>query len=298
MNIVVTGSLGHVGQPLVRLLVGSGHRVTVISHSHERAAAITSLGATPVIGSLEDPKLLTAAFANAEAAFLMVPPNFAELDQVAYYRRVVEHYRAAIAASGVKRLVYLSSYGAHLPKDTGFILGAHHAETLLNELKGVSLTHLRAGYFYYNLYNFAEVIRHTGRIFSNFGGTDLLPLVSPADIAQAAAEELTKPSGDNVRYVVSEELTASQTAGVLGAAIGLPALKWDTLSDAEVLQAMTRNGLPERIAGEFVALGAALHSGALLGHYRDNPPKTLGAVKLKDFAAEFAHAYAKGAKTH
>jgi uncharacterized protein YbjT (DUF2867 family) len=191
----------------------------------------------------------------------MVPPCFAETDQTAYYRRIAGLYRQAV--SGVNRLVLLSSYGAHLDRDTGFILGAHHAEVILGELRGVSLTRLRAGYFYYNLDNFAGVIRHAGRIVSNYGGGDLLPLVAPADIASAAAEELVKPAGEAVRYVVSDPLTASETAAVLGAAIGIPGMVWDAVPDAEALKGMTDNGLPEYLAREFVALGSALHRGAL-----------------------------------
>ncbi len=295
MNIIITGSLGHIGRPLAEMLVSGGHTVTVISHSTERKASIEALGARAAIGSLDDQAFLTSIFGGADAAFLMVPPNFAETDQTAYYQRIAGLYRQAV--SGVKRLVLLSSYGAHLPKDTGFILGAHHAEVILGELKGVSLTSLRAGYFYYNLDNFAGVIRHTGRIASNFGGDDLLPLVAPRDIAVAAAEELAQPSGDSVRYVVSDPLTASQTAAVLGAAIGLPGLTWDVLPDAAVLKGMTDNGLPEYLAREFVTLGAALHRGALTEDYLKHPVVP-GAIKLKDFAVEFARRYAAGSSDH
>lgn len=296
MNIVITGSLGHIGRPLTETLARGGHTVTVVSHSPERRAAIEALGARAAVGSLDDAAFLAQVFAGADAAFLMVPPNFAEPDQTAYYRRVTTLYRQA--AAGVKRLVLLSSYGAHLPKDTGFILGAHHAEALLTGLPGISLTSLRAGYFYYNLDNFAAVIRHAGRVVSNYGGDDLLPLVAPADIAAAAAEELVKTKGDAVRYVVSEELTAAETAAVLGTAIGIPGLQWQAAPDEAVLNAMIGNGVPEHVAREFVALGAAMHRGVLTEDYLKHRPAVLGTVKLKDYAPEFARRYASGTTGH
>lgn len=295
MNIVITGSLGHIGRPLAETLVRGGHAVTVISHSTERRAAIEALGARAAIGSLDDQDFLTSTFNTADAAFLMVPPNFAETDQTAYYRRIAGLYRNA--ASMVKRLVLLSSYGAHLPKDTGFILGAHHAEVILGELRGVSLTSLRAGYFYYNLDNFMGVIRHTGRIVSNYGGDDLLPLVAPPDIAAAAAEELVKTTGEAVRYVVSDPLIASQAAAVLGAAIGIPGMAWDAVPDAAVLKGMLDNGVPEHVARGFVALGSAMHRGVLVEDYLKYQP-VLGAVKLKEYAIEFAQRYAAGSTGH
>ena len=51
MNVIVTGSLGHIGEPLTRELVQEGHTVTVISSNPERQTAIESLGAAAAIGA-------------------------------------------------------------------------------------------------------------------------------------------------------------------------------------------------------------------------------------------------------
>src|SRR5919202_1837488 len=191
MNIIVTGSLGHIGKPLTQQLVNEGHTVTVISSRPDRQNDIEALGAIAAIGSLEDLPFLTSTFAGADAVFAMVPPNFAEPDQVIYYQRIASNYVQAIKSSTIKRVVHLSSYGAHLEKGTGFILGAHFAEETLNGLLSVKITHLRAGYFYYNLYNFVDMIKGAGFISANYGGDDKMVLVDPRDIAVAAAEELT-----------------------------------------------------------------------------------------------------------
>lgn len=194
MNIVVTGSLGHVGKPLTEELVQKGHTVTVISSNPERREDIDALGAEAAIGSLEDVDFLVTTLAGADAVFAMIPPNYAENDLVAYYQRISKNYVQAVSQSGVRRVVLLSSYGAHLTKDTGFILGAHHAEVILNQLSDVAITHLRAGYFYYNLLGFIDMIRGAGFMGANYGGNDRIALVSPIDIAAVAAEELLKPA--------------------------------------------------------------------------------------------------------
>lgn len=288
MKVVITGSLGHVGKPLTTDLVQKGHAVTVISSNTEKQKDIEALGATAAIGSLEDPDFLTATFTSAEAVFTMVPPNFAEADQVAYYRRLSTNYVQAITQSGVERVVHLSSYGAHLAQNTGFILGAYHAESILNELPDVAVTYLRAGYFYYNLFGFIPMIKGAGFIGANYGGDDRIALVSPLDIASVAAQELVLPStGKTVRYVASDERTATEIAHIVGAAIGKPDLTWLVLTDEQMKDGMEKSGMPAHVTANFVEMGASLHSGALLADYEQHKPQ-LGRVKLEDFAPEFA----------
>nr|WKN39940.1 NAD(P)H-binding protein [Tunicatimonas sp. TK19036] len=292
MNVIVTGSLGHIGEPLTRELVQEGHTVTVISSNPERQTAIESLGAAAAIGSLEDIDFLTSTFTAADAVFAMVPPNFAEADLVAYYRRIASNYAQAISGSGIKRLVYLSSYGAHLDKDSGFILGAHHAEGILNELQNVATTHLRAGYFYYNFYGFKDMIETQGIMGANYGGNDKMVLVAPSDIATVAAEEIQTPTtGQHVRYVVSDEHTADEVAHILGTAIGKPDLKWITFTNEEMQEGMEKRGMPAHMVSNFVELGASLHNGSLLEDYEHYAPVPMGEVKLEDFAREFAKAF-------
>ena len=292
MKIVVTGSLGHIGKPLATELVQKGHTVTVISSKPEKQSDIEALGAMAAIGSLEDVGFLAATFAGADAVFAMVPPSYAEPDQLAYYQRIVGNYIQAIQQSDVKRVVYLSSYGAHLDKGTGLILGSHHTEGMLNELPGVAITHLRPGYFYYNLYNFVSMIKEQGFIGTNYGGDDRLVMVAPSDIAAVAAEELTTSStGINVRYIASDDLVASEVAQILGAAMGKPDLKWVVFSDEQVTDAMTKAGMPPAFVTGFVELGASIHSGALREDYDLHKPAVMGKVKLADFAQEFAASF-------
>ncbi|MEH2256040.1 NAD(P)H-binding protein [Nostoc sp.] len=143
IKAIVTGSLGNIGKPLAEELVQKGHTVTVISSKPEKQKDIEALGATAAIGSLEDVDFLVSTFTDADAVFAMVPPDFTEPDQVEYYRRIGSNYAQAIQQSGVKRLVHLSSTGAHLDNGTGFILGSHHTESILNELSDIAITHLR-----------------------------------------------------------------------------------------------------------------------------------------------------------
>lgn len=293
MKIVVTGSLGHISQPLTKELVEKGHAVTVISSKSEKHKDIENLGATAAIGLLDDVDFLTSAFAGADAAYCMIPPNYGELNQLAYYQRIGRAYAQAIQQSGVKRVVHLSSWGAHRDKGTGIILGSHHVEATLNALPGIAVTHLRAGSFFYNLYGFVGMIKAAGFIGTNYGGDDKIVWVHPTDIAAAAADELQKNpvAGSNVRYVASDERTATETARVLGAAIGKPDLQWLIVTNEAAKAGMEQNGIPPGLAADLVDINASIHNGALGEDYELNKPAVMGNVKLEEFAKEFAMAF-------
>lgn len=78
------------------------------------------------------------------------------------------------------------------------------------------------------------MIKEVGIIGANYGGDDKLAIVDPKDIAAAAADELGKlTSGDKVRYVACDDMTANEAAQILGKANGNPELKWETFTDEQ-----------------------------------------------------------------
>ncbi len=292
MKIIVTGSLGNISKLLTEALVAKGHAVTVISSDPKKQAAIEKTGAAAAIGSLEDAQFLTAIFTGADAVYTMVPPDFTALDQLARYYSIGNSYAQAIRDSGVKRVVNLSSWGAHLEKGTGIIEGSYQVEKIFSTLANVQITQLRPTSVYYNLYHYIDMIKGSEIIGTNFGGTDSIVMVSPLDIADVAAEELTShSSGNTVRYIASDERTCNEIAAVLGEAIGKPDLQWLTFSDQQVQESMENYGVPSLIATKLVELNAAIHSGLMRGDYDLHPPKQMGKVKLEDFARDFAFAF-------
>jgi uncharacterized protein YbjT (DUF2867 family) len=291
MKIIVTGSLGNISKPLAQELIANAHEVTIISSKADKRQAIEALGAKAAIGSVTDAEFLKTAFAGADAVYAMTPPNFGATDMIGYYTGVANAYAKAVKSTGVKNIVYLSSYGADLAKGTGIIVGSHHAEDILNGLEGVAVTCLRPGYFYYNLYNFVGMIKERGIMGSNFGGDDKLVMVSPLDIAAAAAGELTAANAQRkIRYIASDTRTCSEVAKLIGEAIGKPDLQWLTLTDEQVKNSMLEQGRPPVITDLLVELGAAIHAGFLYGDYEKHKP-ALGKVKLPEFIKEFAAAY-------
>jgi len=284
MKIVVTGSLGQISKPLIEELVEKGHSVTVISRKRERQKDIESLGAKAAIGTMEDVSFLTDTFTGSDAVYCMI--SFGDVNTI------MGNYRQAIQGAHVKRVVHLSSVGAHTDKNNGFLRDFFVAENILNELPtNIAITHMRAAGFYSNLYRFIDAIKMQGVIESNYGAEDKTPWVSPMDIAAVVAEEIVTPfDGTNVRYVASDEATCNEVAAALGAAIGKPDLKWRLISDEQMRSRLTASGMPTYVVEGFVEMHAGTHSGEVCEDYYRNRP-TLGKVKLADFAKEFAIAF-------
>ncbi|WP_207534456.1 NmrA family NAD(P)-binding protein [Desertivirga arenae] len=293
MNITITGSIGHISRPLAKGLIEKGHVVTVISSNSDRKKEIEELGANAAIGSLEDKGFLAASFAGSDAVYTMVPPNNyfdPSLNLIDYYQRLGDNYTDAIQKSGVKRVVNLSSIGAHLKEGNGILVGAYNVEQTLNQLsREVSITHIRPTSFYYNLYGYVEMIKNAGVIAANYGGEGVIPWVAPVDIADAVGEELVDLSTKrNVRYVCSEELSGNETARILGERIGKPELKWLVISDEETLAGLEQIGMNQEVAAGLVEMYQGLRTGLLAEDYYRNRPAKLGNVKMLDFATEFA----------
>lgn len=288
MKIVITGSLGNISKPLAQTLVAAGHQVTVISSQPERAKDIQNIGATAAIGNLSDSGFLQETFKNADAVYTMVPPDNTATDYRKYFASVGNSYAAAIKNSGIKKVVNLSSIGAHRPEGTGPIKGLHDVEQLFNAIEDTDIVHLRPAYFYTNFYGSAGMIEHAGILGSNYPADAKMVMVNPADIADVAAEIIQQPfSGKNVRYITSDEISAGETASLLGGAIGKPELPWVEFTDEQSYEGMVQAGLSAEVARNYVEMGNAIKSGILYEDYEQNKPE-LSKRKFSDFATEFA----------
>ncbi|MCJ8211934.1 NAD(P)H-binding protein [Mucilaginibacter sp. RS28] len=292
MKYVLSGSLGNINKPLTEKLIAAGHDVTVISSSEDRKPQIEALGAKAAIGSVTDESFLAETFKGADAVFTLIPPILIDKDWKGYIHSVGKKFANAIKEAGVKKVVNLSSIGAHMPEGCGPVSGLHFAEQELNALAGVDVKHLRPGYFYTNLYAMIGLIKHAGIIGNNFTADVAITMVHPNDIAEAAAEELLNLNftGNSVRYVVSDERTSKEVAAVLGAAISKPELPYVEFTDEQNLDGMLQADLPEEVAKNYVEMGTAIRSGEMAADYRQHPV-TLSKTKLEDFAKEFAAAY-------
>jgi uncharacterized protein YbjT (DUF2867 family) len=295
MKLVITGSLGNISKPLAEELIQQGHTVTVISSNPDKAEAIKALGAIPAIGSVEDPAFLAATFKGADAVYLMEPPgNFFDpnFDVHEHVARLARNFVQAVRQSGVKRVVHLSSIGAHTDKGNGLLAFHYQVEQILNQLPGdVAISFMRPVGFYYNLLSFIPAIKGRGAIVSNYDGDEKEPWVAPADIAAAIGKQITQPfEGRTIHYVASEELSPNEVAAILGKAIGQPDLKWIAIPDEQLLNGMIAAGMNPVAARGLVEMNASRRGGKLYEDYFRHRP-VLGKTKMTEFAKDFAKAF-------
>jgi uncharacterized protein YbjT (DUF2867 family) len=295
MKYVITGGAGRISGPLTEKLLGTGHLVTVIGRDASKLGNLKEKGAVIAAGSVEDPSFLAFAFSGADAAYLMIPPNFQTDDFREYQHLVGQNYIAALKSSGIRKVVFLSSIGAHMGKGSGPVDGLSDFEQLITkELPGTDVVFLRPSYFYQNFYQQAGMIRGMNIMGGNFSFTDeKMVLTDPSDIAEAAFQLLNNPvfSGKTVQYIASDERTTEEISKALAAAAGKPGTPWIEFTDEQALAGMLQSGLPAGMAKDYVDMGIALREGKMQEDYWKNRP-TPGKVKLEDFAKEFATVYA------
>jgi uncharacterized protein YbjT (DUF2867 family) len=297
MKVVITGSLGNISKPLTKSLVSKGHSATVISSNPERQKDIEAIGAKAAIGTMTDADFLTDTFKGADVVYAMEAIGYGNFfdhntDVMVATNKIVNSYKQAIQQSGVKRMVHLSSIGAHTDKGNGILAFHYNAENILRQLPtDVSIKFMRPVGFYYNMFAFIQTIKKKGTIVSNYGGDEKEPWVSPLDIADAITEEIERPfNGRSIRYIASDEVSPNELAKILGEAIGKKDLKWQVITDEQSLNAMIAAGMNPQTAKRFVEMNASRRGGVLYEDYYRHKP-TLGTIKVKDFAKEFAVVY-------
>ena len=234
------------------------------------------------------------AFKGADVVYTMLPAPYHMPDWVAYGELIGEIYRNAIEANAIKKVINLSTYGAHKLEGIGAINSIGQLEKSLNQLNGVEVIHLRAGYFYSNLLRQIDTLKASGILGSNYGSSDgKMIFVHTKDIADVAFEAITNSSFPSTEpyYVVSDIRTWNEVAELIGKAIGKE-LTWTVFSDEQFEAGGKQVGFPDFMIAILLEIGQGIASGKFTEHYFSLSTKpTLGKTKLEDFAKEFANAY-------
>lgn len=292
MKFVVTGAAGHVSKPLTELLLQKGHDVTVVGRSEKNLEALVKLGAKTAIGDMADVPFLAQTFKGADGVYLMLPPMWDADDQKKQSVRYAEGFSEAIKATGVKNVVYLSSYGAHRLDDAGAISGMGLGEVVLNKLNDVNVLSLRAGYFYSNFDLSLGFVKQSGVLGNMYEIAEgRFTLVDPVDIAKVAAEALEKGvKGRSHVYVISDLSGTDEIAKLFGKEIGLPDLTWSKFPAEDFKQVLISFGFVEGAANSYVEMFTALDSGSLFEDVERVKPKIQGTT-IEQFAKTWGKAY-------
>jgi uncharacterized protein YbjT (DUF2867 family) len=282
---VLLGAHGNITSRAARTLLQQGQPVRVIGRSAAALAPLQQLGAQVAVGDAQDAAFLTRAFDGARAVYAMIPPDYAAADLRRSQTQLGTAIAAAIAHSGVRRVVALSSIGAELAAGTGPIVGLHEQEARLDALPGLDLLHLRPGYFMENHLHVAAAVAALG-VYPSLESPDAaVPMVATADIAAVVARELTQPQHRGVLYLhAPRRYTFVEAARILGRAIGRPELPYVQVEPEQGIAAMTRMGFSPDAAARMAEMArwlSALTPAPLPG------PVELTPTTLEDYAPRF-----------
>ncbi len=284
---VLLGSNGNITSKAARILLSQGKKVRVIGRNAQSLAGLKAAGAELAIGNVTDVDFLTTALRGAEAVYTMIPPNYAAPDMRADQARSGEAIVKAVAASGVKRVVNLSSTGAHLSGGTGPIVGLHQQEQRLNLIDGVDVLHLRPGYFFENHFNAIGTINAFGAHADMIDADAPLPTIGTGDIAVVVARELVDFStrGKAVLHLrAAKQYTQSEAAAILGHAIGRPELKHVKANPAQAKAGMVQHGMSADATNKFEEMSHAFSTGAIVVTAETGPTE-ITPTTLEEFAA-------------
>ena len=259
----VFGANGNTGSVVARRLIDAGKKVRLVVRDPNKVAALRARGAEVVTGDVTDASAVKSALAQAEAAYLLVPPDNRSNDLVGRGRKIVDNYLAGLTAAQVPHAVLLSSVGAQRPSGTGPIVTVHYAETTLPKAGATRFTFLRASYFLENILAFAYPMKQDGVLPALGGGENHpFPMVATRDIGNVAADALLAPPAATQWIELSgpKEYSFVDAAAVASKILGRTVKATPVPLDA-VVPTLTKVGFSENVAGLYREMIAALGSG-------------------------------------
>ena len=201
----VIGITGNTGGAVGKTLLAAGQKVRCIVRNAAKAAEWRVRGAEIVMAELSDKEGMARAFQGSEGAYIMLPTYFGAEDMFAENARDIASLTYAIEASGVRKVVFLSSIGAERESGTGAILKLHEMERALSGLP-ISTAAVRAGWFLENFHGLIPSARESGVLWSFLDPLDLsVPMIATRDIGTVAADLLQQTwSGHRVVELARE----------------------------------------------------------------------------------------------
>jgi len=243
MTIGVTTPKGHVGAHVLRLLVQAGERPRALLRDPATLDPVIAEHVDAFTFDAWDQGSVIDAVRGLDAIY-WVSPTATDRDPLTAHAIAARNIRTAVEENDVSRVVFQSSGGAEKRHGVGEIDGLAENELAL-DATGVSVTHLRCGYFYTNLLMDLDSI-HRGVLATAMDVDRPLPWVAPADIAAVAVARLlsTTWTGRHVHAVHGpEDLSYRQVARQLTTVLGKP-IEVQQLEDDDVRAALTGLGLP------------------------------------------------------
>jgi len=244
-KILVTGATGNVGSLLIPNLTSLGANVRALTRDESKAQGLKDAGAEVVVGDLEKPGTLDAAFRGVDKVFLITPPN---PNQVIQTKNGIE----AAKRNGSPLIVRLSAGAVKdMPGALPRISGQHAETDAMLRASGLPYNILRPHNFMQGTMMAAQTVASEGVVYMAVKDGKI-GMIDVRDIVDVAVNVLTEDGHEGKTYTLTGPASISfhDVAAALSMALGKQVNYVDVPLDA-ARQAMIGMGLPEWVADAF-----------------------------------------------
>ncbi|WP_118194703.1 NmrA family NAD(P)-binding protein [Albibacterium indicum] len=207
MNIIV-GATGQVGSNLISELKNNGFPVRAVVRNPDKLSDKAIETRTADLFNLEQ---LTEAFKGGTTVFVLTPENPTSNDIIEDTKRIVENYKKAIQATGIKKVVALSCVGSHIDGNTGNVLMSRILEQTLDDLE-IEKVYIRPSYYFSNWLGYLEPVEQYG-VLPTFFPEDLkIEMNSPIDLAKFIAKIMTDTLSKRIYELTGQKYSSLDVA--------------------------------------------------------------------------------------
>ena len=181
----IIGITGRVGGGAASHLLGMGMQVRAVVRDEAKGHVWASKGASVAVADMTDSDGLGRAIAGSEAVFVMLPPLFDPSPGFPEAKGLIDSLSVALRQSEAKRIVALSTIGAHVTRPN-LLNSRHMMEESFRQLP-MPVTFLRPGWFMENHAGDVNSAISEGIIHSYLQPVEhTIPMIATKDIGELA----------------------------------------------------------------------------------------------------------------
>lgn len=271
MNIIL-GATGQIGSLLVENLMNKDLPVRAVFRNEEKAAALKAKGAAVAIADYFDFDALKKAIKGGDLIFVLTPESTTSDDVLGDNEKLLHNYRKAIAESGIKSIIGLSSIGAQYDKGTGNLLMSHRLEHHFSDL-AINQVFIRPAYYYSNWLVSLDMVKEKGILPSFFPADLKFNMIAPPDVARFIADKIDNgiDQSELIELVGPQKYSTKEIAAIMGKALSkevnpyeIPKKEWSGM--------MNNIGFSDDATKNFIALTESVAKGKTIPERKgDNP---------------------------
>ncbi|MDR0414443.1 MAG: NAD(P)H-binding protein [Prevotellaceae bacterium] len=216
-TVVVLGAGGQVGSMIVQNLTEKNVIPKAVIRNKSKEDKLRKSGAEVCICDLFDATALEKAISDATSLFVLTPENPFSQNPLLDTEKILTNIYNAVKTSSIKKIVGLSSGGAHLKAGSGNLLMSRMLEDTFVDLN-IRQTFIRPAYYYSNWIGYLDMVKENGILPTFYPPNFQIQMVAPADVAQYIADVLCSENNCEGIYEVigSQPYSSNDIANAFG----------------------------------------------------------------------------------